>query len=185
MNTYRIMIAGFGGQGILFAGKIITTAGLLEGKEVSWLPSYGPEMRGGTANCSVCLSPDPICSPLVTAPEILLVMNQPSYEKFAPKVQPGGIIIADSSLIDCSDWNRQESISLLAVPATRLAAEQELEKLANMILLGVFYQKTKFAAETSVRDALSQYSPEGKSSLLEKNLRAFTLGKEFFLSTYK
>ena len=95
----QAVLAGFGGQGILFAGKIIANAGLLEDRELSWLPSYGPEMRGGTANCSVCISDDPIGSPLVLNPDVLVVMNQPSLDKFEHSVQPGGLVIVDSTLV--------------------------------------------------------------------------------------
>jgi len=96
----NMLLAGFGGQGVLFAGKIIAYAGLMEDRQVSWLPSYGPEMRGGTANCSVCLSDQPIGSPLVLNPELLIVMNLPSYDKFIGTVTPGGIAVIDSALSD-------------------------------------------------------------------------------------
>ena len=99
-NTLNILLAGFGGQGILFAGKTIAYSGLLDGKELSWLPSYGPEMRGGTCNCSVVLSDESIGSPLVTTPDVLIAMNRPSLEKFVDKVVPGGTILVDSSMID-------------------------------------------------------------------------------------
>ena len=95
----RIVLAGFGGQGVLFAGKVAAYAGLIDDREVSWLPSYGPEMRGGTANCSVTLSDEPIGSPLVTAPDVLVALNQPSYDKFVDAVRPGGVIVADTSMI--------------------------------------------------------------------------------------
>ena len=95
MNDLHLVLAGFGGQGVLFAGKVIASAGLIEDREVSWLPSYGPEMRGGTANCNVCLSDRPIGSPLVTEPTALIALNQPSYDKFIDTVKPGGLVIAD------------------------------------------------------------------------------------------
>ena len=94
-----MILAGFGGQGVLFAGKVIAYAGLIENKQLSWLPSYGPEMRGGTANCSVTLSDEPIGSPLVTTPDVLVAMNQPSYDRFINDVAPGGVIIVDSGLV--------------------------------------------------------------------------------------
>lgn len=100
MKDLNIVFAGFGGQGILFAGKVVAYAGLIEGRELSWLPSYGPEMRGGTANCSICLSDEPIGSPLVTNPNVLIAMNRPSLDKFVNEVEPGGTILLDSSLID-------------------------------------------------------------------------------------
>ena len=98
--NYEIVLAGFGGQGILFAGKVLAYAGLLDGKEVSWLPSYGPEMRGGTANCSVCVSDEPIGSPLILDPQVLVAMNTPSFEKFINSVKPGGKVFVDYSMVD-------------------------------------------------------------------------------------
>ena len=100
MKTTQILIAGFGGQGILFSGKFLAYKGLMEELQVSWLPSYGPEMRGGTANCNVILSDDPVGSPIITTPDVLIAMNLPSFEKFVPTVKAGGIVIADSSLIE-------------------------------------------------------------------------------------
>ena len=132
--TQNILLAGFGGQGILFAGKVAAYSGLMDGKEVSWLPSYGPEMRGGTANCSVCISDDPICSPLILNPDALLVMNKPSYDKFIHKVQPGGVAVVDATLI--SDREEIEGVKTCYVEATRLAEENDLQGLANIILLG-------------------------------------------------
>ena len=95
----NLLLAGFGGQGVLFAGKVIAYSGLLEGKEISWLPSYGPEMRGGTANCSVCISDNPIGSPLVVTPNVFIAMNLPSFDRFINDVQPGGVVLVDSFLI--------------------------------------------------------------------------------------
>lgn len=95
----EILLAGFGGQGILFAGKVLAYCGLMDKKELSWLPSYGPEMRGGTANCSVCISDEPIASPLVTEPDLMMAMNQPSFEKFINKVKAGGKAFIDSTLV--------------------------------------------------------------------------------------
>ena len=112
----QAVLAGFGGQGILFAGKIIANAGLLEDRELSWLPSYGPEMRGGTANCSVCISDDPIGSPLVLNPDVLVVMNQPSLDKFEHSVQPGGLVIVDSTLVPRIP--DMPGVTVCAVPAT-------------------------------------------------------------------
>ena len=100
--TYTTLLAGFGGQGILFTGKVMAYAGLVEGREVSWLPSYGPEMRGGTANCSVTISDEPIGSPLIINPNIFVAMNLPSYDKFIDKVMPGGTVVIDSTLVLCS-----------------------------------------------------------------------------------
>ena len=123
-KNFNMVLAGFGGQGILFAGKVIAYAGLMDGQEVSWLPSYGPEMRGGTANCSVCLSDEPIGSPQVLNPDVLIAMNLPSYEKFIKAVVPGGKVFIDSSLI--SGKVEREDVEAFYVPATTLAEENDL-----------------------------------------------------------
>ncbi len=172
MKQINLMIAGFGGQGILFVGKILAYAGLLEGKQVSWLPSYGPEMRGGTANCSVCLSNELICSPLVTKPDILIAMNQPSYDKFVDKVVMNGVVIIDSSLITIQ--NQIADKQLISIPATQLASEQKLSKLANIILLGGLLKKTKILSLDSIQKALQTYT--SKPELLQSNLKALSIG---------
>ncbi|MBN1193236.1 MAG: 2-oxoacid:acceptor oxidoreductase family protein, partial [Coriobacteriia bacterium] len=120
----NLLLAGFGGQGILFAGKLVAYAGLIEGRELSWLPSYGPEMRGGTANCSVCLSDEPIGSPLVVEPDVLVAMNQPSLDKFLHEVVPGGTVIVDSTMVP--HVPERDDVSIFRVPATRLAEEAGL-----------------------------------------------------------
>ena len=114
----QAVLAGFGGQGVLFAGKVMANAGLIEDRELSWLPSYGPEMRGGTANCSVTLSDEPIGSPLVTSPTGLIAMNQPSYDKFIQEVAPGAVVVADSDLI--SDIEPVEGVDITAIPASKV-----------------------------------------------------------------
>ena len=124
MKDLNMIFAGFGGQGVLFAGKVVAYAGLIEGRELSWLPSYGPEMRGGTANCSICLSAEPIGSPLVTNPNVLVAMNRPSLDKFIGDVEPGGVVILDSSLIDVKV--EREDVSVHYVPASALAEENGL-----------------------------------------------------------
>ena len=121
-GTLNLLFAGFGGQGVLFAGKLVASAGLIEGRELSWLPSYGPEMRGGTANCSVCLSDDPIGSPLVLEPDVLIAMNQPSLDKFIDDVVPGGMVLVDSTMV--SHVPERAGVRVVEVPATRLAEDQ-------------------------------------------------------------
>ena len=127
MKDLNMVFAGFGGQGVLFAGKVAAYAGLIEGKEISWLPSYGPEMRGGTANCSVCISDEPIGSPLITAPNYLIAMNLPSLERFIDGVEPGGTVILDSSLIDREI--ARGDITVHRVPSSRLAEENAYRAL--------------------------------------------------------
>ena len=174
MANTGILLAGFGGQGILFAGKLLATCGLLDGREVSWLPSYGPEMRGGTANCSVCVSDEPVASPLVLNPELLVAMNNPSYDKFIDAVTPGGMAVLDSSLIDrtCD----RTDIRVFYVPATSLANENELQSLANMILLGKLLQESGLASFETMDAAIAKCVPARKAHLLDGNRRAIRLG---------
>ncbi|NLL94518.1 MAG: 2-oxoacid:ferredoxin oxidoreductase subunit gamma, partial [Thermoplasmatales archaeon] len=142
MAKTDILLAGFGGQGVLFAGKVIAYAGLMEGKEISWLPSYGPEMRGGTANCSVCISDRPIGSPLVVNPDVLVAMNLPSLEKFEKDVVPGGLIIVDSSLIDRKVG--RDDVRVVYLPASKLAEENGLRGAANMVIVGRLFKEIGF-----------------------------------------
>lgn len=172
--TQNILLTGFGGQGILFAGKVAAYSGLMDGKEVSWLPSYGPEMRGGTANCSVCISDDPICSPLILNPDALLVMNKPSYDKFIHKVQPGGVAVIDATLI--SDREEIEGVKTCYVEATRLAEENDLQGLANIILLGKVLKECGFASLEAVKKGIEKSVPARKQHLVEPNFRAIELG---------
>ena len=132
--THEILLAGFGGQGILFAGKLLAYCALFEDKEISWLPSYGPEMRGGKCNCSVTISDEPIGSPQVLEPDLLVVLNGPSFEAFVPNVKPGGKVFADSSMIDAK--TDRTDIDCFYVPATQLADDNDLAKGANIVLLG-------------------------------------------------
>ena len=148
MADFEIVIAGFGGQGLLFTGKVLAYAGLLEGRELSWLPSYGPEMRGGTANCNVILSDTPVGSPIVQHPNVLMVMNAPSLDKYEADVAPGGTIFVDSSLIE-RKVNRDD-VTVYYIPATRMAAEAGLSGLANMILLGAMIRTTGCISEDTL-----------------------------------
>ena len=152
MKDLNIVFAGFGGQGILFAGKVVAYAGLIEGRELSWLPSYGPEMRGGTANCSICLSDEPIGSPLVTNPNVLIAMNRPSLDKFVNEVEPGGTILLDSSLID--ERVERDDVTVFYVPASKLAEENGLKGLANIILVGKLRKELAFCTEETLDKAL-------------------------------
>ncbi|MCI8443289.1 MAG: 2-oxoacid:ferredoxin oxidoreductase subunit gamma [Provencibacterium sp.] len=173
--TTNILLAGFGGQGILFAGKVLAYSGLAEDKQVSWLPSYGPEMRGGTANCSVCISDEPIGSPLVLSPDILVAMNTPSYDKFIDAVVPGGLAIVDSTLVDrkCA----RTDITVFYLPATGLANEKELQGLANIILVGKMIAERSFVSFESIDHAIDKCVPARKAHLVEANKRAIALGK--------
>jgi len=172
--THEILLAGFGGQGILFAGKILAYSGLMDDKEVSWLPSYGPEMRGGTCNCSVCISDEPIGSPLVLEPSILIVMNTPSMEKFADAVKPGGVIIADSTMVDVK--TDRTDVSAYYIPATQIAQENGLAGGANIVLLGKLFKETKIVTPETFKKAIEKVVPAKKAALAANNLKAVELG---------
>lgn len=177
MATNKILIAGFGGQGILFAGKALANTGLGENMEVSWLPSYGPEMRGGTANCSITLSSEPIGSPIVDKPNILVAMNLPSYEKHYKDTEIGGYVIFDSSLIEPSE--RKDGVTTVGVPATKLASDNGLDGFANMIMLGKVLKETKIFTLEQFKDSLTRNIPAKKADLLAKNIKAIELGYNY------
>jgi 2-oxoglutarate ferredoxin oxidoreductase subunit gamma len=172
----NMIIAGFGGQGVLFTGKVIAYCGLIDGREVSWLPSYGPEMRGGTANCSVCISDRPIGSPLVTQPDAVIAMNGPSYEKFIGMIKPGGAMIYDSTLVTSA--SARDDVRAFAVPATQLSEEESLEGIANIILLGKALRETGFASLETIEKAIRKSVPPRKEHLIVHNIRAIKLGME-------
>lgn len=175
--SVNMLIAGFGGQGVLFVGKIVAYTGMIEEKQVSWLPSYGPEMRGGTANCSVCIDEKPIGCPIVLNPETLIVMNRPSYDKFVDAVVPGGKIILDSTLIDVK-CDRAD-IEVYHIPATQLANDNDLHGLANIIILGQVLKATGFTSFEVLSQAIGKCVPPKKQHLLEPNIRALKLGFEY------
>ena len=177
MATTKILIAGFGGQGILFTGKAIAYTGLKAGKEVSWLPSYGPEMRGGTANCSVTLSDDPIGSPIVDKPDVLIAMNLPSLEKYYNETEKDGYIVYDSSLIDKE--NTRADVTVAGIPATKLASDNALEGLANMIILGKVLKLTNVLTLEQIKTSLAQMIPAKKAHLLDSNVKAIELGYNY------
>ena len=177
MALKNFLLAGFGGQGILFSGKVIAYSGLMDGKEVSWLPSYGPEMRGGTANCSVCISDEPIGSPLVLSPDVLLAMNLPAFYPFIDSVAPGGVAVIDCTLIDKK--SSRTDITAIYVPATALASENDLQGLANIILIGAILKHTGFADFEAVKKAIDKCVPPKKRHLIEANLRAIELGMQY------
>lgn len=176
MTDFNMLFAGFGGQGVLFAGKIVAYAGLMDEKQVSWLPSYGPEMRGGTANCSVCVSENPIGSPLVTAPNVFVPMNLPSYDKFIDSVEPGGKVFLDSVLIDKKV--ERTDVEAFYIPAQQIAEENGMKKLANVILVGKVFKETGFCSMESLEKALTKVVPPKKANLIEINLKALKLGME-------
>ena len=177
MKTTQILIAGFGGQGILFAGKFLAYKGLMEDLQVSWLPSYGPEMRGGTANCNVILSESPVGSPIVTSPDVLIAMNLPSLQKYIDTVVPGGQVYVDSSLIDVKV--ERTDVEVFYIPATQLAKENEISTLANMIIVGALLQNNPELSFEGVEAVVSNLVPPKKAALIELNMKALNIGKEY------
>ena len=175
-KTMNTVLAGFGGQGVLFAGKVMAYAGLIEEREVSWLPSSGPEMRGGTANCSVCLSDDPIGSPLVVTPDALVAMNQPSLDKFVDKVREGGIIVADSTLVP--NIPDVPGVKIVAIPATEIAEKNGLKGLGNIVLIGKLFEETGFCREETLEAAITKCVPARHIKKLPLNMQAVELGRK-------
>lgn len=174
--THEILLAGFGGQGILFLGKLIAVAGMLEGKEVSWIPSYGPEMRGGTAHCSVVVSDRLIGTPVVSRPTILVVMNRPSLEKFESRMQPGGFLLINRTLIEIP--HTRPDIEAVYVDMTGIAGKLGNPRLANVVALGALVAKVPVVGHASVEKALQTELAGKKAALLDLNLRALAAGRD-------
>ena len=175
--TTQILIAGFGGQGVLFAGKFLAKKGMLEGRQLGWLPSYGPEMRGGTANCSVVLSDDPVGSPIVNHPDVLIVMNLPSLDKYESAVVPGGTIFVDSTLIQRKV--QRTDVRAVYIPATRLAQQNGFSTLANMILIGKVMKETGFVSYDGIEEAVRSVVSAKHEDLYEINLKAVQIGYSY------
>jgi len=175
--VHEIILAGFGGQGILSAGRLLAYAGMLDGKQVSWLPSYGPEMRGGTANSSVVISENPVDSPVLNSCNELIVMNRPSLDKFEGVVEKGGIIIIDSSIVD-RDVNRND-ITSFKIPATKIASDMGNMTFANIILIGKLIQERKTVTVENFEKALYAILPEKKHNLIPEEMKALKIGMEY------
>lgn len=175
--THSYLIAGFGGQGLLFAGKFLVYKGMLENKEVSWLPSYGPEMRGGTASCSVIVSDDPVGSPIVDHPDILMVMNLPSLDRYEDSVVSGGMIFVDSTLVERKV--RRTDVKTFYVPATRLASENGMTTLANMILTGKILHELGEFSDADVQAALNKVVSAKHPEMYDFNLKALQIGRDY------
>jgi len=175
--TEQFLIAGFGGQGILFAGKQLAKIAMHKDLQVSWLPSYGPEMRGGSANCSVIISDKEIGSPIVTAPTILITFNLPSFDKFESKLQAGGLLIADNSLI--SKKSTRTDIRTCYIPATTLASDNDLIGGANVIILGKLLKLTGIFKYEEFEELMIEGIPQNKTQLIANNKRALRLGYEW------
>lgn len=172
-----MILAGFGGQGVMSMGQLVAYSGMLEGKEVSWMPSYGPEMRGGTANCTVVVSEDPIGSPVVVEPQIVVAMNLPSLDKFESMVKPGGVLIINSSLINRSC--ERDDITVIEVPANQIANDLGNSKVANMVILGTVIAQTKVVDQDSVIESLKKVLPEHRHNLIPMNKEALDKGAAY------
>ena len=172
--TEEIIIAGFGGQGVLSMGKILAYSGIMQDQEVAWMPSYGPEMRGGTANCSVCISDEPIGSPVVTTPDYLIAMNGPSYKKFIDAVKPDGLVLFDNSIVE--ETCERTDITAISLPATDIATNAGLNGAANMVLLGRMLAETNLFDMDTVKKAMEKCIPPKRAHLIEANLKAIALG---------
>ena len=177
MKTTQVLIAGFGGQGILFAGKFLAYKGLMEDLQVSWLPSYGPEMRGGTANCNVILSESPVGSPIVTNPDVLIAMNLPSLLKYVNSVVPGGQIYVDSTLIDAKV--ERTDVEVFYIPATQMAKDNGIATLANMVIVGHLLEHNPELSFDGVDAVVTKLVPPAKAALVELNMKALNLGKSY------
>lgn len=175
--TNNILLAGFGGQGILFAGKFLAYSGLAEEKEISWLPSYGPEMRGGTANCSVIISDVPIGSPIISKPDVLVAMNLPSLDKYEATVVSGGKIFVDSALI--SRKVERDDVSVYYIPATQIAKQMSAPTLANMVIVGKLIKETGAVSRKSIEAALKKVVSAKHADLLSVNLEAINKGYDY------
>lgn len=176
MKTTQCLFAGFGGQGILFAGKFAAYKGLIENKQVSWLPSYGPEMRGGTASCSVIISDEPVGSPIVSTPDVLIAMNLPSLDRYENSVKSGGVIFVDSSLIERKV--QRDDVTVHYIPATQLASDNNMPTLANMIIMGKLLKELEEYNQETVLAALKKVVSAKHADMLEVNLKALQIGAE-------
>jgi 2-oxoglutarate ferredoxin oxidoreductase subunit gamma len=175
--TTQILITGFGGQGILFSGKFLAYKAMMEGSQVSWLPSYGPEMRGGTASCSVIVSDSAVGSPIVTRPDVLIAMNLPSLDRYESAVVPGGIIIADSTLIE-RGVNRAD-VRAFRIPATQMAADEGITTLANMIIVGKLIRECDAISYDNLDEALAKVVSARHKEMLDLNRRAIDVGYQY------
>ncbi len=174
--TKQYIFAGFGGQGMLLIGKFLAMASMLEGKHVSWLPSYGPEMRGGTANCSVTVSDEPVASPMVEKADAIIAMNRPSLDKFESHVKPGGVLVINSSIIDRKA--ERDDIQVVYCDANKIAEEVGNPKGANVAILGALMEKDPACSVESMVEAIRIELGERKARFLEGNKKALYAGME-------
>lgn len=172
----NVVMAGFGGQGMMFIGKLLAYSAMKTGKHVTWIPSYGPEMRGGTANCTVVISDKEIGSPVITSPQALIIMNNPSLEAFESRLQPQGTLFLNSSLI--TRKVTRKDIEIVAIPANDIAVEVGEKRTANMVMLGAYVARTKTASKESILEGLKEFFGK-KIQFLDVNTKAFEKGMEY------
>jgi 2-oxoglutarate ferredoxin oxidoreductase subunit gamma len=177
MSTENIILSGFGGQGIVAAGKTIIHAGMLDGKTVSMLPSYGPEMRGGFANCNVILSDTEIASPIISAADVVIAMSLPALEKFEGRIKPGGTLIVDSYLISKPEY--REDIKVLEIPATKIAIDNGNVKFAIVVMMGALMSVLEKPSIKSMTAAVREMLPKDKEALFDSEMKALYLGMEY------
>ncbi len=176
----EVVFAGFGGQGVLLIGKLLAIAGMNEGKEVAWIPSYGPEMRGGTANCTVVVSEKPISSPIIRNPQNAVVFNRPSFDKFEPVMKPNGILIINSSLIDVS--TERSDIDVFTIKANDIANKLGNSRATNMVILGAFIGKSKVVDIESIKATVKDEFGKKKPQFVESNIKAIEEGYQLATS---
>jgi 2-oxoglutarate ferredoxin oxidoreductase subunit gamma len=179
---FDTILAGFGGQGILLLGNLLSYAAMMEGKQVTYMPAYGVEMRGGTANCTVVISDDPIGSPIIGFPMSAVVMNRPSLARFGPKVADGGLLIINESLVDESVEDRPD-LRQIRIPANDIADKMGNDKMANMVIFGVFLTETEVVSPDSIREAFPKVLGERYHHLIPKNMEMIEAGEEFTKKT--
>jgi 2-oxoglutarate ferredoxin oxidoreductase subunit gamma len=170
----KILLAGFGGQGVMFIGKVLAYSGMLGEREVCWIPSYGPEMRGGTANCSVLIADEEINSPVINQADAGIVLNQPSYDKFLGRIKAGGTLVVNTSIVDITQ--KRDDIKIIPVPATELANEIGNASLANMVCLGALLPALSLIDMNSIRKAMDEVVGKKKPELYELNVAAIHKG---------
>ncbi len=173
----EIVISGFGGQGVLFAGQLLSYAAMDQGLDVTWIPSYGPEMRGGTANCTVIISDEEIGSPLVRNPKAVIAMNRPSLDKYDPLVKPGGLLIINSSIIDKT--SERKDIQVVRVPANEVAEKIGDRRMTNMVILGALLANLQVLPIEALEKALKEHLPERHHKLLPLNYQALREGAQY------
>lgn len=171
-----IIVAGFGGQGVLFAGQVLAYAAMDQGRHVTWIPSYGPEMRGGTANCTVIISDEPIGAPLVDRPDVAIVLNTPSFEKYEPLVKTGGLLIVNSAIIE--SHSTRNDIDVVYVPANHIASELGSVKMLNMVVVGALLGVRPVFTIEQLGATLSEHLPAAKQHMLDANIEVLKRGFE-------